>query len=111
MRRKGSTGQESVMTGFSDGIGRPAWERSRSDVDMMAGSGLSQDDENMGVLVETVSVTLRRLREITRRSGRGTGKEVERSDEPWDCLTRIADLMKKAISLKGNINTAELVQT
>jgi hypothetical protein len=97
------------MTGFSDGGGRAPWSRSPSGEDILREDAY-QDDENMGVLVETVSVTLRRLREITRRSARGKGKEVERGDEPWDCLTRIADMLKKSDTLASNIKISELVQ-
>lgn len=108
MRRTESTGQESYMTSKSD---RTPWSRSPSNMDMdILRSEVYQDDENMGVLVETVSVTLRRLREISRRLGRGKGKEVERGDEPWDCLTRVADMLKKSSALRVNINVRELVQ-
>lgn len=89
------------MTGTSD--------MGRSEIDILRGD-IYQDDQNMGVLVETISVTLRRLREMTRRSGRGKGKEVERGDEPWNCLTRVADMLKKSPGLRDNISFTELVQ-
>jgi rapamycin-insensitive companion of mTOR len=106
MGRTDSTGQDS----FVDGVGpRSPWSRSNSEMDILRAE-VYQDDENMGILVDTVSVTLRRLREISRRMGKGKGKEVERGDEPWECLTRVADMLKKCVGLKGSINIRELVQ-
>lgn len=107
---------EAMGSGFGRGVerDRATWNRSRSDQDVGSnsreGEYINPEEENSGVLLETLSVTLRRLREISRRSAMSRkGKEVERGDEPWDCLTRVADMLKKATGLRQSLSVTELV--
>ncbi len=63
-------------------------------------------DENTSVMLETAGLLLRRLRELNQ----GKGKEVERRDEPWDCLVRLGDLLKKSEAIRVGVGGEEVIQ-
>ena len=66
-------------------------------------------DENASVMLETIGILLRRLRDLNRKE-LGKGKDVERRDEVWDCLTRLGDMLKKSEPLRTGVSMDELLQ-
>lgn len=66
------------------------------------------DDEQATVQRETAAVTIYRLRELGHATGKG--KESDRRDEAWDCLTRLTDLFKKAPTLYRRLEITEIIQ-
>ncbi|CAD6567983.1 MAG: hypothetical protein TREMPRED_004194 [Tremellales sp. Tagirdzhanova-0007] len=67
-------------------------------------------DENASVMLETIGILLRRLRDLNRKE-LGKGKDVERRDEVWDCLTRLGDMLKKSEPLRTGVSMDELLQS
>lgn len=63
-------------------------------------------DENASVMLETVRILLRRLRDLSR----GKGMEVERRDDPWDCLNRLGQMLKKSEAVRVGVGGEEIIQ-
>ncbi|ORY28003.1 Rapamycin-insensitive companion of mTOR, middle domain-domain-containing protein [Naematelia encephala] len=100
-RRSRSVGEDSLDYG-SDGLSSSKLlARSRSDMTAEGG-------EHQAVMLETFGVQLRRLRDLNREKGKG--KASDRGDEEWECLTRLAEVLKKSDGLKGLVDVEEVVE-
>lgn len=76
------------------------------------GRDSASDDEALAVMRKTIFVTIRRLRELARAEVESKGKSPERerdSDEPWECLTRLAELFKSSGALKKHHDLREVL--
>lgn len=93
--RSRSAGEDNFDSSLTQGVSRLDW---------------APGDENASVILETGGVILRRLRDLSRQE-MGKGKKVERRDEPWDCLMRLGDMLKKSEALRQGIGVVEVIQT
>lgn len=92
--RSRSAGEDSFDYSLAQGVSRLDW---------------APGEKNASVMLETVGILFRRLRDLSRQEA-GKGKKVERRDEPWDCLMRIGDMLKTSEVLRTGLGADEVIQ-
>jgi hypothetical protein len=59
-------------------------------------------------MIENAVATIARLRLLGSKMS-GKGKEVERGDEAWQCMTKLAGMLKKAPSARVLLSADEII--
>jgi rapamycin-insensitive companion of mTOR len=67
----------------------------------------AEEAHNAGMIENAVAL-INRLRDLGRRMT-GKGKEVDMGDEPWQCLTKLAGMLKKAPSIRVLLSTEDII--
>jgi rapamycin-insensitive companion of mTOR len=87
-----------------DGIGssRMGWMPSAT-----SPGEIPEEAHNAGMIENAVAL-INRLRDLGRRMT-GKGKEVDMGDEPWQCMTKLAGMLKKAPSIRVLLSTEDII--
>jgi len=68
---------------------------------------IPEEAHNAG-MIEIAVALINRLRDLGRRMT-GKGKEVDMGDEPWQCMTKLAGMLKKAPSIRVLLGTEDII--
>lgn len=102
--RSMSTGTDSLGSprqGEAAGSSRMGWVPSTSPGEVEPGA------HNAG-LIENAVAFVARLRALGARAA-GKGKEVDRGDEAWQCMTKLAGILKAAPSMRVLLSADEVI--
>lgn len=68
---------------------------------------IPEEAHNAG-MIETAVAHINRLRVLGARMN-GKGKEVDRGEEPWQCMTKLAGMLKKAPSIRVLLSSGDII--
>jgi hypothetical protein len=67
------------------------------------------EEHNAG-MIETAVAYIDKLRALGAKvSGKGKSKEVDTGDEAWQCMTKLAGMLKKAPSMRVLLSAEDII--
>ncbi|KAK4687008.1 rapamycin-insensitive companion of mTOR, partial [Tremellales sp. Uapishka_1] len=99
--------------GWTPGLGSPNFARTGSGFSNMRQDNTQQENEpqeNSTVMLETIKVLQRQLRQLERdeRDG-GKGKSPQRGDAVWDCMTRMTEMVKRSNEVLSSVDVQNVL--
>jgi rapamycin-insensitive companion of mTOR len=103
--RSMSSGADSLGSprqGDGNGSSRMGWLPSATSPGEIA------EEAHSAGMIENAVAHINRLRVLGGRMT-GKGKEVDRGDEPWQCMTKLAGMLKTAPSIRVLLSTEDII--